>query len=118
MRSTGLDRMFGFAGSSRRREEVGEYVRGSLWVLPGIAALAALVAVRASSGVPWKTSLYSNPSRGTGTNESTEPAEHPDYPLVVASVWSLAILSRYLLFLLTDLLGAGIIPCHGPRSDP
>jgi hypothetical protein len=30
--------------------------------------------VRASSGVPWKTSLYSNPSRGTSTNESTEPA--------------------------------------------
>ena len=30
--------------------------------------------VRASSGVPWKTSLYSNPSRGTGTNESTKPA--------------------------------------------
>ena len=30
--------------------------------------------VRASSGVPWKTSLYSNQSRGTGTNESTEPA--------------------------------------------
>jgi hypothetical protein len=54
MRSTGhsRDRMFGLAGSSRRREEVGEYVRGSLWVLPGIAALAALVAGSVLSLVP------------------------------------------------------------------
>jgi uncharacterized membrane protein len=44
--------MFGLAGSSRRREEVGEYVRGSLWVLPGIAALAALVAGSVLSLVP------------------------------------------------------------------
>jgi uncharacterized membrane protein len=44
--------MFGLAGSRRRREEVGEYVRGSLWVLPGIAVLAALVAGSVLSLVP------------------------------------------------------------------
>jgi hypothetical protein len=39
-----------------------------------IVPAVPMSSVRASSGVPWKTSLYSNPSRGTGTNESTEPA--------------------------------------------
>jgi hypothetical protein len=44
--------MFGLAGSRRRREEVGEYVRGSLWVLPGIAVLVALIAGSVLSLVP------------------------------------------------------------------
>ena len=39
-----------------------------------IVPAVPMSSVRASSGVPWKTSLYSNPSRGTGTNESIEPA--------------------------------------------
>src|SRR4029077_5838176 len=47
-----------------------------------IVPAVPMSSVRASSGVPWKTSLYSNPSRGTGTNESTEPGdprrEHSD----------------------------------------
>jgi uncharacterized membrane protein len=38
--------------SRRRSEEVGEYVRGSLWVLPGIAVLVALVAGVVLSFVP------------------------------------------------------------------
>ena len=37
--------MFGLAGGSRRREEVGEYVRGSLWVLFGASMLYTLVAL-------------------------------------------------------------------------
>src|SRR5262245_2993361 len=45
------NRMFG-SGGSRRHEEVGEYVRGSLWVLPGIAVLVALIAGSVLSLVP------------------------------------------------------------------
>src|SRR5262249_50547211 len=43
--------MFG-SGGSRRHEEVGEYVRGSLWVLPGTAVLVALIADSVLSLVP------------------------------------------------------------------
>lgn len=54
MRSTDhlRGRIFGLAGSRRRREEVGEYVRGSLWVLPGIAVLVALIGGSGLSLVP------------------------------------------------------------------
>jgi uncharacterized membrane protein len=54
MRSTDpmRDRMFGLAGSRRRSEEIGEYVRGSLWVLPGTAVLVALIAGVVLSLVP------------------------------------------------------------------
>ena len=44
--------MFRPAGSRRRHEEVGEYVRGSLWVLPGTAVLVALIAGSVLSLVP------------------------------------------------------------------
>ena len=46
------NRTFGPARSRRGREEIGEYVRGSLWVLPGIAVLVALIAGSVLSLVP------------------------------------------------------------------
>ena len=43
---------FGLADSRRGRKEIGEYVRGSLWVLPGTAVLVALIAGSVLSLVP------------------------------------------------------------------
>ena len=46
------NRTFGPAGSRQGREEIGEYIRGSLWVLPGTAVLVALIAGSVLSLVP------------------------------------------------------------------
>jgi uncharacterized membrane protein len=65
--------MFGLAGSRRWREEVGEYVRGSLWVLPGIAVLAALIAgsVLSLVDVPRDGLLYKLVFQGTPDDART-----------------------------------------------
>jgi uncharacterized membrane protein len=75
MRSTDpmRDRMFGLAGSRRRSEAVGEYVRGSLWVLPGIAVLVALIAgvVLSLVPVPRDSLLYKLVFQGTPDDART-----------------------------------------------
>ena len=65
--------MFGLAGSRQRREEVREYVRGSLWVLPGISVLAALVAglVLSLVPVPRDALLYKLVFQGTPDDART-----------------------------------------------
>jgi uncharacterized membrane protein len=65
--------MFGLASSRRRREEVGEYVHGSLWVLPGIAVLVALSAgmVLSLVPVPRDSLLYKLVFQGTPDDART-----------------------------------------------
>jgi uncharacterized membrane protein len=65
--------MFGLASSRRRREEVGEYVRGSLWVLPGITVLVALSAgvVLSLVPVPRDSLLYKLVFQGTPDDACT-----------------------------------------------
>ena len=67
------DRVFGLAGSRRRSEEVGEYVRGSLWVLPGTAVLVALIAgvVLSLVPVPRDSLLYKLVFQGTPDDART-----------------------------------------------